>query len=71
MDMLGMAVHTFNTSTREAEAGESLEVEGQPGLQSKFQNTQGYKKKPCLKSPTSPFQKKHKNPSDGYINYLI
>ena len=36
-----MVVHTFNLSTREGEAG-------QAGLQSKFQNKQGYTKKPCL-----------------------
>jgi hypothetical protein len=34
-------VHTFNPSTWEAEAG-------QPGLQSEFQDSQGYTEKPCL-----------------------
>ena len=29
-----------------------LRVRGQPGLQSKFQNSQGYTKKPCLKTTT-------------------
>jgi hypothetical protein len=31
-----MVVHTFNLSTLEAEAGEPLWVQGQPGLQSEF-----------------------------------
>jgi hypothetical protein len=39
-----MVVHTFNLSTREGEAG-------QAGLQSKFQNKQGYTEKPCLEKP--------------------
>jgi hypothetical protein len=37
--------HTFNPSTWEAEAGGSLWVWGQPGLQSKFQDSQGYNSK--------------------------
>jgi hypothetical protein len=35
-------VHTFNPSTRKAEAGGSLGVQGLPGLQSKFQDNQDY-----------------------------
>ena len=31
--------HTFNPSTWETEAGESLCVQGQPGLQSEFQDS--------------------------------
>ena len=38
---LGVVVHDFNPSTREAEAG-------QPGLQSEFQDSQGSTEKPCL-----------------------
>jgi hypothetical protein len=34
--------HTFNPSTWEA-------VRGQPGLQSEFQDSQGYTEKPCLR----------------------
>jgi hypothetical protein len=34
-------VHTFDPSTWEAKAG-------QPGLQSEFQDSQGYTEKPCL-----------------------
>jgi hypothetical protein len=41
-------VHTFTPSTWEAEAGESLRVQGQPGLQSEFQNNQVYTEKHCL-----------------------
>ena len=44
-----MVVHTFNPSTLEAEAGGSLRVLGQPGLQREFQdNLQSYTEKPCL-----------------------
>jgi hypothetical protein len=39
--------HAFNPSTQEAEAGRFL-VRGQPGLQSEFQDSQGYTEKPCL-----------------------
>jgi hypothetical protein len=42
-----VVVHVFNPSTWEAEAG----VGGQPGLQSEFQDSQGYTEKPCLKKP--------------------
>ena len=42
-----MVVYVFNPSTWEADAGVSLFVQSQPGLQSKFQNSQGYTEKPC------------------------
>jgi hypothetical protein len=42
-----VVVHAFNPSTWEAEA----EVWGQPGLQSEFQDSQGYTEKPCLEKP--------------------
>ena len=38
-------VHAFTPTTREAEAGESLGVQGQPGLQSEFQDSKGYTEK--------------------------
>jgi hypothetical protein len=41
--------HTFNPRTQEAETGGSLWVQGQPSLQSKLQDSQGYKEKPYLK----------------------
>lgn len=45
-----MAVHTVDPSTRETEAGRSLEFDrGQPGLQRKFLDSQGYTEKPCVK----------------------
>jgi hypothetical protein len=47
-----VVAHAFNPSTWEAEAGGSLAdlwVKGQPGLQSEFQDSQGYTEKPCLR----------------------
>ena len=41
----------FNSSTREAEAGGSQRLWGQPSLQSEFQNSQDYTERPCLKHP--------------------
>jgi hypothetical protein len=45
-----MVVHAFNLSTQVAEAGRSLWVQGQPDLQSQYQDSQGYTEKPCLKN---------------------
>ena len=42
-------VHSFNPTSQEAEAGRSLWVQNQPGLQSEFQGSQGYTEKPCLR----------------------
>jgi hypothetical protein len=42
-----MVAHTFNPSTWEAETGPYLSL--QPGLQSEFQDSQGYTEKSCLK----------------------
>ena len=39
---LEVVVHTFNPSARTVEAGGSLSSETQPGLHSKFQDSQGY-----------------------------
>ena len=39
---------SFNPRTWEAEAGRSLWVQGQPGLPSAFQNSQGCTEKLCL-----------------------
>jgi hypothetical protein len=47
-DICTVVVITFNPSTWEEEAGGSLEVQGQPGLQREFQDSQGYTEKPCL-----------------------
>ena len=44
-----MVAHAFNPSTQEAEAGDTQWVQGQPGLQSEFQNSQDCNtEKPCL-----------------------
>jgi hypothetical protein len=43
-----VVVHAFNPSTWEAEAGGFLSSR-LSGLQSEFQDTQGYTEKPCLK----------------------
>jgi hypothetical protein len=54
-----MAAHAFNPSTVEAEAGRFL-TQGQPGLQSEFQDSQGYTEKPCLKKKKNTKQNKTK-----------
>ena len=43
--------HAFSPSTQEAEAGGALWVQGQPGLQSEFQDSLAYTEKPWLKKP--------------------
>jgi hypothetical protein len=43
-----VVVHAFDPSTWEAEADRFLSSR-QPGLQSEFQDSQGYTEKPCLK----------------------
>jgi hypothetical protein len=45
-----VVAHTFIPSTWEVEAGRALWVQGQPTLQSKFQASQVYTEKPCLKT---------------------
>ena len=45
-----VVAHTFNSSILEAQGGRFL-VQGQPGLQSEFQDNQGYTEKPCLDKP--------------------
>jgi hypothetical protein len=42
-----MVVHAFNPSTREAETGGFLS--SRPAWSTKFQDSQGYTEKPCLK----------------------
>jgi hypothetical protein len=56
--MPGVGAHAFNPSTWEAEAGGFLSsVQGQPGLQSEFQDSQNYTEKPCLKNKQTNIQK--------------
>ena len=44
--------HAFNPNTLEAEAGGSLWVQGHPGLQKKFQDSQDcFLEKPWLEKP--------------------
>ena len=45
------------------EASRSLWVRGQPGLQSEFQDSQGYAEKHCLKKPE---EKKRKEKENSY-----
>jgi hypothetical protein len=49
--------HAFNPRTWEAEAGGFLSL-SQPGLQSEFQDSQGYTEKPCLEKENKTKQKK-------------
>ena len=52
--LLKDTAHTaFDPSTQEAEAGGSLWVRGQPGLQSEFQSSQDYTVRLCLKKKNS------------------
>ena len=44
-----VVAHTFNPSSWEAEAGKSQWVQGQPGLQRKFQDSQAYTQSNCIK----------------------
>jgi hypothetical protein len=55
-----VVVHTFNPSTWEAEAGGFL-VQGQSGLQSEFQDSQGYTEKHCLEKTTAKQKTKQTN----------
>jgi hypothetical protein len=55
-----VVVHIFNPSTWEAEAGRFLSSRP-PGLQSEFQDSQGYMEKPCLEKPKKK-KKKEKMP---------
>lgn len=51
-----MLVHTFDPSARQ-ERQTDLLVQRQPGLQSKFLNSQGYMEKSCPKTPPNPQRK--------------
>ena len=48
-----LVAHPFNSSTLETEAGESLS--SKPAWSMEFQNSQGYKEKPCLEKEKSSF----------------
>ena len=46
-----VAVHTFNPSIQEEEAGRSLWVLDQPGIHTEIQENQGNTEQPYLKKP--------------------
>jgi hypothetical protein len=45
-----MLVYAFSPSTQEAEGGKLSECQDQPGLQSKYHNSQGYTEKACSRA---------------------
>ena len=61
-----MVVDAFNSSSPEAETDRSLLLWGQSGLHSKFQNSQGYIERPCLKKPTEQLEQQQSNLWSGY-----
>jgi hypothetical protein len=62
-----MVAHTFNPRTWEAEAGGYLWVWGQPGLYSKFQDSQSYiTKRSCLKDQKKKNLERPHPPSGTY-----
>ena len=64
-------VHTFILSTLETEADRFLLVPGQPGLQDKFWDSQGYTEKPCLKKKTKPNQTNKQKPQQGPYSSVL
>ena len=69
-----VVVPTFNSSTQETKADICLWVLVQPGLQSKFHNSQGYTEKPCslqvFTSPSSPLSKDKQGIKLGALHIL-
>lgn len=51
--LLCMVVHAHNPSTREAEAGGLQQVQGQPCLDSEFQDSQGFVERLGLRNTTN------------------
>jgi hypothetical protein len=49
-----MVAHAFNPSTREAEAGSFLSLRPAWSTKSKFQDSQGFIEKPCLRWASMP-----------------
>jgi hypothetical protein len=60
-----VVTYPFNPSTQEAEAGRSLWVWGQPGLQSEFQDSQGSTEKPFLKNKKAKQSTNQSNKNDS------
>jgi hypothetical protein len=46
-------------------------VQGQPGLQSEFQDKQGYTEKPCLKKQTNKNTNQIKTKQNKTLNYKL
>jgi hypothetical protein len=61
-----VVVHTLSSSTQEAEAGGSLRVQSQPGLQSEFQDST---ENPCLKKKRKKKKEKKRKPGDLICGY--
>jgi hypothetical protein len=61
-----VVAHTFNPSFWEAGG-----VQGQPGLQSEFQDSWGFTEKPCLEKAKKKKKKKKRKKEEGKggINY--
>ena len=55
-----IVLHTFNPSSWEAEAGGSLWIRGQPGLQNELQDREDYTEKPYLKKQKGKEKEKEK-----------
>ena len=65
-----MVAHAFNPSTREAEAGGFLS--SRPAWSTKFQDSQGYTEKPCLKKKKkTPKQTKKQTPQTLLFKSVI
>jgi hypothetical protein len=62
---LGVVAHTFNPNTQEAEASRFLSR--QPGLQSEFQDSQGYTENPISKNKNKNKQTNKKFPEGGQL----
>ena len=66
----GVVVHTFDPSTREADAGGVLSL--RPAWSTKFQDSQGYTEKPCLEKPTNqPTKKKNRKKSTFILHRAL
>jgi hypothetical protein len=66
----GVVAHAFNPSTRETEADRFLSSRpAQPGLQSEFQDSQGYTEKPCLGENKKQTNKKNTKPHQLVSKY--
>jgi hypothetical protein len=65
--MLIMVVQTFNPALKRQRQVD-LWVQGQPGLQSEFQDSQGYTEKFCLKKKKNSNEKLNINLEVGSVN---